>query len=492
MPTGLVDFQRLFEKSPARYLVLTPSLQIAAVTDAYLQATGKTRAIVGRPVFEVFPDNPADPKATGMANVKAHFERVVATRAPDIMPVQQYDIERPAGQGGGFEERHWQLAGVPILGDDGAVEHILHFVEDVTDRIRMDRQRDEGRREVGALQEQTTALAAEVHRRTQEQSALNEALQQALRERQRAQARAEAERHNLREFIQQAPAVLCILRGPTHVFELANPTYLRLVGQRDILGKPVREALPELTGQGFYELLDGVYTTGTPFLGNEMEARLDRGRGVPERAILNIVYQPTRDPEGAIDGIAVYATEVTELVEARDRERAARQAAEESEQHFRTLFDTMPQLGWTTYPDGVGEFYNRRWFEYTGLTMEQIRREGTRGVYDPEMFDDIAATWRRAVAAGVPFEMEYPIRRHDGVFRWFLNRATPVRREDGTIVRWVGINTDIQDMRSAHALTLEMTAQSHEAEQALRELRAAKEQAERRVAELEASREKGS
>ncbi len=490
--TGPVDFQRLFEQSPARYLVLTPDLRIAAVTDAYLQATKKTRAIVGCPVFEVFPDNPDDPKATGMANVKAHFERVVAARVPDIMPVQQYDIERPAEQGGGFEEHFWQLAGLPVLGDDGAVQYILHFVEDVTERIQQDLRRDEGLREVGALHERTTAMEAELRRRTQEQSAMNDALQQALRGREAAQARAEAERQNLREFIMQAPAVLCFLRGPTHIFELANPPYLQLVGQREILGKPVRLALPELEGQGFYELLDGVYTTGIPFVGNEMLARIDRGGGGPEPAILNIVYQPTRGPGGAIDGIAVYASEVTELVAARDKERAARKAAEESELRFRTLFDAMPQLGWVTYADGTAEFYNLRWFEYTGTTPEQIRREGTRGIYDPEQYEGIAAAWQRSVADGVPFEMEYPIRRHDGVFRWFLNRAMPLRNEEGLIVRWVGINTDIQDVRAAHALTIEMAAQSRETEQLLREMRAAKEQAERRAAELEVRlREKG-
>jgi hypothetical protein len=237
---------------------------------------------------------------------------------------------------------------VPISGEGGALLYILHFVEDVTERVRGDRLRDEGQREMGELQQRTQAMEAELHRHSHEQSAVHDALQEALRGRELARARAEAARANLVDFIMQAPAALCMLRGPEHVFEIVNPPYMQLVGgQRDILGKPVRAALPELAGQGFYELLDGVYTTGQTFVGKELVARLDRGNGELETAIINLTYQATRNALGEIDGISVYAIEVTELVAVRDREKAGRVAAE---QQLAALGVSLPSLP----PSGAG------------------------------------------------------------------------------------------------------------------------------------------
>jgi PAS domain-containing protein len=102
------DFRALFESAPGLYLVLTPEFAIVAVTDAYLAATMTSRdQIVGRDLFEIFPDNPDDPDTTGVRNLRASLNRVRETRAPDAMPVQKYDIRRPESEGGGFEQRFW-------------------------------------------------------------------------------------------------------------------------------------------------------------------------------------------------------------------------------------------------------------------------------------------------------------------------------------------------------------------------------------------------
>lgn len=153
---------------------------------------------------------------------------------------------------------------------------------------------------------------------------------------------------------------------------------------------------------------------------------------------------------------------------------------------FRELFDQMPQLGWTARADGHIDFYNRGWYAYTGTTYAQMEGWGWRSVHDPELLAGIEAEWRECLTAGRAFEIEFPLRRHDGVYRWFLTRATPIRDAAGTIVRWVGINTDIDDVRAAHALRDEMTTQGRDAEEMLLEMRAAKDRAEARVVELEA------
>jgi PAS domain S-box-containing protein len=131
-------FEALFEAAPSPFLVVTsPDYMIIAVNDEYLRATMTERAaIVGRPLFEVFPDNPDVPTASGPPELRASLARVVAGRCTDDMPVVRYDIRRPSALGGGFEEHWWKPRNAPVLGTDGEVVCIIHHVVDVTARVR--------------------------------------------------------------------------------------------------------------------------------------------------------------------------------------------------------------------------------------------------------------------------------------------------------------------------------------------------------------------
>src|SRR5512138_905849 len=116
------NFRSLFESAPGLYLVLDPGpdLAILAVSDSYLRATMTKRPdIMGRRLFDVFPDNPDDPAATGTRNLAASIARAIETKAPDKMAIQKYDIRRPAEEGGGFEERWWSPVNTPVIGGDG-------------------------------------------------------------------------------------------------------------------------------------------------------------------------------------------------------------------------------------------------------------------------------------------------------------------------------------------------------------------------------------
>lgn len=127
----------LFESAPGLYLVLTPDFTIVAASDAYLRATMTRREeILGRGIFEVFPDNPDDPKATGVRNLGASLDRVRQNRVPDAMAVQKYDIRQPESEGGGFEERFWSPVNSPVFGTNGEFAYIIHRVEDVTEFVR--------------------------------------------------------------------------------------------------------------------------------------------------------------------------------------------------------------------------------------------------------------------------------------------------------------------------------------------------------------------
>lgn len=159
------DFRRLFEAAPCLCLVLSPDLRILAASDAYLRATMTRREdIVGGQLFEVFPDNPADPNATGMKNLAASLQRVLHLCCPDAMAIQKYDVKRPDGR---FEERYWSPLNSPVLDAAGQVECIIHRVEDVTDIVllQMERaERDSSKRAqqliIEQLQARNEALAA--------------------------------------------------------------------------------------------------------------------------------------------------------------------------------------------------------------------------------------------------------------------------------------------------------------------------------------------
>ena len=169
--TASLDFRRLFEAAPDAFLVLDYDLRITAVSDAYLRATMTERAaIVGRGLFEVFPDNPDDPGADGVRNLRASLDRVRASKAADTMPIQHYDIRRPESEGGGFEERHWSPVNSPVLDDDGRLLAIIHRVDDVTDLVR---ERTAAREQSAALASRADALSTELVERSEEVAATN-------------------------------------------------------------------------------------------------------------------------------------------------------------------------------------------------------------------------------------------------------------------------------------------------------------------------------
>jgi two-component system CheB/CheR fusion protein len=173
-----LHFRSLFESAPGLYLVLNPSdFRIVAASDAYLRVTKTQRAeIMGRNLFEVFPDDPAEPTADGVSNLRASLIRVRETGRADVMSVQRYPIRRPASEGGGFEERWWSPINSPVLGPDGEVAYIIYRVEDVTPFVKG--MREHGAESEGALQLESRAqhMEAEIVLRAQELERANEHL----------------------------------------------------------------------------------------------------------------------------------------------------------------------------------------------------------------------------------------------------------------------------------------------------------------------------
>jgi PAS domain S-box-containing protein len=179
--------------------------------------------------------------------------------------------------------------------------------------------------------------------------------------------------------------------------------------------------------------------TGRPY---DYEARLRRADGTYRW--FHTRGFPLRDAQGRIVLWHLLQTDVD------DRKRAEH-ALRASERNLQLIIDTMPALAWSARPDGSADFFNQHYLDFVGLSATQASGWGWTAAVHPEDLDGLAATWQRVMASGAPGEAEARLRRFDGEYRWFLFRANPLRDETGTIVRWYGVNTDIEDRKRAEA-----------------------------------------
>jgi PAS domain S-box-containing protein len=367
------DFRALFESAPGLYLVLTPELRIAAASDAYLQATMTQREeILGRDLFEVFPDNPEDTEATGTRNLRASLERVLATGKPDAMAVQKYDIRRPEEEGGEFEERYWSPVNSPVYTVGSEIAYIIHRVEDVTDFVCLKQQDVEQRRRTEALQSQAERMEAEIFLRAQE---LQEANAQ-LRE-----VNAQIAWHNAeRERIIEGTGDAIVVVDPEGTVRFANSAAEALFGRR-------RE---ELLGSSF----------GFPVVSGETTELDVPGGRVAEMRVVDLLW----------DGRSACLASLRDITgrrEAEDaarrlwRERTAREESEKERRRLQELLERAPAAVLTTRgPDHVCVFANPRatelvgWRELLGRplaeTLREIRGQGFLEAFERVFQDGVS------------------------------------------------------------------------------------------------------
>ena len=255
--------------------------------------------------------------------------------------------------------------------------------------------------------------------------------------------------HPFPELALHAAVVFDAMDEPVSVFALdgsyqyINDAGLALLGRRrdDVLGATYLDLYPDLAEHPFHHA----------FL------RVASGASAAER--LEFHYQPTatwsrQRLQRAGASVVVFWTDITQRKRTeQEREDALAQAAA-SERQFRAMIEGLPQLAWSARADGHIEYYNPRWYEYTGTTAADMEGWGWQSVHDPAILPAVMARWQASIATGAPFEMEFPLRRHDGQLRWFLTRVEPIRDAAGRVDRWIGINTDIEDQRAALHRTL--------------------------------------
>lgn len=297
------DFEvdRVFHESPNAYVIIDRELRIVTANRAYLEITGsRLEDLLGRHIIERFPHDESAPENENARLLRSSFEKVLSTGERDHLAFIHYRVARTPG--GPLEDRYWSASHTPIV-RDGQVAFVLQHTVDVTDVARLQ-----------GIAGTTTGpgistLAAGILGRAELVQQTNVSLDERL--------------GRLHRIFEQTPGFTSILTGPEHVFEVVNPAYRRLVGGRDIIGKTVREALPDIAGQGFYELLDRVYSTGEVFVGRRVPVVLQtQPDGVMSERILDFVYQPLLDGSGRVTGIFVQGHDMTEQAHAEhERER---------------------------------------------------------------------------------------------------------------------------------------------------------------------------
>jgi len=255
----------------------------------------------------------------------------------------------------------------------------------------------------------------------------------------------------LAEIIELAPAFMAVFRGPTLIIEMANDAYRQLVGHRELIGLPVRQAFPEISGQGFFELVEHVYVTGEPWVGSSVPVVLNRQTGAPAQTRwIDLVYQALREADGSISGVFAHGIDITER---RLAEEALREAAMQAKQRSR-LFDTtlsaMTEFAFTLDSDGRLAYVNKALLNLWDLTIEQVVGKNFFELGYPEA---LAGTLQRQVKEVFETRCEVidetPFISRAGTEGHYEYILRPVVGDAGTVDQVAGSGRDITARKRA-------------------------------------------
>ncbi len=254
-----------------------------------------------------------------------------------------------------------------------------------------------------------------------------------------------AERERLRQMFEQSPGFMAMLRGPEHVFDLVNPAYLQLVGHRAILGQTVREALPDIEGQGFFELLDNVFNTGEAFTGHAVRVSFRRTPEAPEETrFVDFVFQPVNDPSGQVLGIFVQGTDITDRI-------AAERSVQLSETRNRQILDSAIDYAIIAFdPAGKVTRWNEGAHRVLGWTEAEMLGHDASRIFTPE---DRAAhrmeeEMREALGEGAGSDERWHLRKSGERF-WASGEMTPIRDDAGAAIGFVKVLRDRTEQHQA-------------------------------------------
>lgn len=394
---GMVD---MVLRSPVAMVLAWGEDRVLIYNDAYARIAGARHpAMLGQSVFLAWPEARAFNESV-YAACDAGREQVFHDR--------HFLLER----NGAPEDAWFDLYYAPVIDGDGRMGGVLTTVIETTARVQGERQRARQEEHLRQANADLDALRVQLERTNRQLS---------------------GDMDSLNAMFRQAPSFMAVVTGPDHVFELANDAYLKLVQQREVVGKPVRLALPEVVDQGYVAVLDRVRETGEPFHGQDRDVQLSNGK-VTERRILDFVFQPLKDASGKTYGIFIEGVDITDHALTEERLRVAQEAGEIG------TFEWYPATGEVV----VSDAYRRIWgfAPETKIDASLLVRH-----VDPE-YTHLAGPARLASESNPIAYAEFVIIRADtGERRWIARRGQPVPSTVEGVQRYLGVAFDITDRK---------------------------------------------
>jgi PAS domain S-box-containing protein len=394
-------YNDIFHNSQMPMLIIgidAPNYTMLDVNNAYLITTNTKREdLIGKPVFGVFPANPTDAVSRNIERTIFSFEQAIENKFTHTMSNYRYDI--PIPNTNDFEERYWTTSNTPVLNEKGEVIYFIHSPINVTQLYKL---HEREKNNLEALKEQEQQLFS---------------------------------------TFMQAPVGIAIFKGPEYIVDLINPPLCQLYGKtsEELMGKPVFEVLPHAKGMGFEELLDKVMSTGQSYKANTVAVPFER-KGILETVHLNFVYEPFKDTNGKICGVIVVATDVTELVNAKNR-------LEEAEERARLAVDAV-DLG-TFYHDlTTGEIITSQQSANIFGFAEIISKEAFLAAFHPDDLTIRDAALELAGATGKLF-YEARITGPDKMVKWIRVEGKTYYDNNKKATKVLGTILDITDQKKA-------------------------------------------
>ena len=439
------DFRKVFEAAPGLFLVLrpdSPKFTITAVSEAYLKATmTKREEILGRGIFEVFPDNPNDPHATGAQNLRSSLMRVLHNQALDEMPIQKYDVRRTKQEGGGFEERYWRPTNSPVFDSTQNLMNIIHRVEDVTELVQ-------AKGDSSALPKKINYLSLAFTNHVNESK-----MQRTVR-------------YLMPPFFVILGLALQLLLTNLvggKIFLLLYPSLflgaifcgfmpgliasiLAVIGAWYFFVPPIFSFAIKDAGSLFG--LAVFFVMGILFSVFGGVLRSARVRAREQQSMLNMSNAKLRVTNREL---ALRENERTQFLDKSAWDLAeikrARDDLRDSEIRFKTLGEAIPNIVWITRPDGWNIYFNQRWVDYTGMTLEESYGHGWNAPFHPDDRQLAWDSWQNAVKTDGIYSIECRLRRADGTYHWWLIRGQSLHDKNGNIINWFGTCTDIEHIK---------------------------------------------
>ena len=376
-------FRSLVEEAPiATCLFVGREMLIAVANQKMIDYWGKDQTVIGKPLPVAIPES----KSQSFPKI---LDEVFTTGRSYEAKAARTDLEINGVLGTHYFDHTYQ----PLRNAAGAVYAIMHMAVDVTEQVM-------------------------------------------------ARQQLEVSEERFRRIFEQAPMAIGLFRSRDMVIEAGNDRLFDVWGKDpSITGLRLAEAIPEVPGQGFIELLEGVYDTGEPFFGNGILVQLER-RGKLEDVYFDFTYTPLRDATDAVTGVMVLATEVTKQI-------IAQQKLRESEHYFHQLTDTVPAIIWETDVTGYCTYLNKQWYDYTGQTREEAEGFGWLDATHPDDQEATGELFMETNKMQASFNALYRLRGKDGSYHWSIDKANPRFDANGVYKGMIGTVVDVHEQTVA-------------------------------------------